>query len=36
MGKKKGILIKEEVGYEPTRIKGEDNKKDGKKKTKTN
>lgn len=36
MAKKRGILIKEEVGYEPKLVKGEDNKKDGKKKTKKN
>lgn len=32
--KKKGILIKEEVGYEPKFVKGDNNKKDGKKKKK--
>ena len=36
MVKKRGILIKEEVGYEPKLVKGDNNKKDGKKKTKKN
>ena len=34
MVKKKGILIKEEVGYEPKLVKGDNNKKNGKKKKK--
>ena len=34
MGKKKGILIKEEVGFIPRKVKGDNDKKDGKKKKK--
>ena len=34
MVKKKGILIKEEVGYEPKLVKGDNNKKKKKKKKK--
>ena len=34
MAKKKGILIKEEVGFEPKKVKGDNNNKNGKKKKK--
>lgn len=34
MSKRKGILIKEEVGYEPKRVMGEVKKANGKKKPK--
>lgn len=32
--RKKGMLIKEEVGFQPKPVKGEENKKDGKKEKK--
>ena len=34
MAKKKGILIKEEVGFEPKKVKGDNDKRDDKKKKK--
>ena len=34
MAKNKGILIKEEVGLEPKKVKGDNDQKDGKKKKK--
>lgn len=36
MAKKKGILIKEEVGFEPKKVKGDSDKKDGKKGKRSN
>ena len=36
MAKKKGILIKEEVGFEPKKVKGDNNNKNGKKGKRSN